>query len=72
LKADAFLRNARSLLDFSRIDVEAEGSNLNADSYTEDSKIDSDTLKIARAIAGLKDEALKKRLKTMLSTLSAA
>jgi transcriptional regulator with XRE-family HTH domain len=38
----------------------------------EDSKIDSDTLKLARAIAGLKDAQLKKRLKTMLSTLSAA
>jgi transcriptional regulator with XRE-family HTH domain len=37
-----------------------------------DGKIDSDTLKLARAIAGIKDEALKKRLKTMLSTLSAA
>ena len=39
---------------------------------TEDSKIDGDTLKLARSIARLKDEKLKKRLKTMLSTLSAA
>jgi len=38
----------------------------------EGTAIDSDTQKLARAIAGLKDEALKKRLKTMLSTLSAA
>jgi transcriptional regulator with XRE-family HTH domain len=37
-----------------------------------DGKIDSDTLKLARSIAGIKDEKLKKRLKTMLSTLSAA
>jgi hypothetical protein len=29
-------------------------------------------MKLARSIAGIKDEALKKRLKTMLSTLSAA
>ncbi|MFN8701933.1 MAG: helix-turn-helix domain-containing protein [Rhodospirillales bacterium] len=37
-----------------------------------DGKIDSDTLKLARAIAGLKDAQLKKRLKTMLGTLSEA
>ncbi len=37
-----------------------------------DGKIDSETMKLARSIAGLKDEQLKKRLKTMLSTLSAA
>jgi transcriptional regulator with XRE-family HTH domain len=37
----------------------------------EGSKIDPDTLKLARSIAGLKDEKLKKRLKTMLTTLSA-
>jgi transcriptional regulator with XRE-family HTH domain len=38
----------------------------------EESKIDIDTLKLARSIASLRDEQLKKRLKTMLSTLSAA
>jgi len=37
-----------------------------------DGKIDSETMKLARSIARLKDEQLKKRLKTMLSTLSAA
>lgn len=37
-----------------------------------DGKIDSETMKLARSIAGLKDEQLKKRLKTMQSTLSAA
>jgi DNA-binding XRE family transcriptional regulator len=38
----------------------------------ESGKIEPDTLKLARAIANLKDETLKKRLKTMLATLSAA
>jgi len=38
----------------------------------EGGKIDADTVKLARAIASLKDETLKRRLKTMLSTLSAA
>ena len=41
-------------------------------SRDEDGKIDGETLKLARSIAGIKDEKLKKRLKTMLSTLSEA
>jgi transcriptional regulator with XRE-family HTH domain len=50
------------------LDAERRG-NVSRDA---DGKIDGDTLKLARAIAGLKDEQLKKRLKTMLSTLTAA
>jgi DNA-binding transcriptional regulator YiaG len=37
-----------------------------------DGKIDAETVKLARSIAGIKDEKLKRRLKVMLSTLSAA
>jgi transcriptional regulator with XRE-family HTH domain len=37
-----------------------------------DGTIDTDTLRLARSIAAIKDEQLKKRLKTMLSTLSEA
>jgi transcriptional regulator with XRE-family HTH domain len=41
-------------------------------SRDENGKIDVDTLKLARSIARLTDDKLKRRLKTMLSTLSAS
>jgi transcriptional regulator with XRE-family HTH domain len=49
-----------------------EADRKGAISRDEGGKIDAETMKLARSIAGIKDEALKKRLKTMLSTLSAA
>lgn len=48
-----------------------EADRKGAVSRDEGGKIDGDTLKLARAIAGIKDEKLKSRLKTMLTTLSA-
>ncbi|MCZ8313232.1 MAG: helix-turn-helix transcriptional regulator [Magnetospirillum sp.] len=48
-----------------------EADRKGAISRDEGGKIDPETMKLARSIAGIKDEKLKKRLKTMLTTLSA-